>query len=331
MSPMASKESTAPLISVIIPVYNVAPYLREALDSVVNQTYRSLQILVIDDGSTDGSGSICDEYSYRDPRIAVIHQPNRGVSCARNVGLDLATGDFIGFLDSDDAWHPEFAECMLKAIDNADVVECMRSYYHLTLDSPGQLRPTAKEGYYDRGQALHGLIYGKFTIGVYDKLYRRELWKEFRFPEGRFHEEYEVEYNIFYLMNKLYYLEQPLYLRRIRPGSTTQTFSRKMAEDWKQAHDNVVSFVKSHIPEVFDETHLNKSRQSRMAGMIEFYVKGAVNTRDLKAVCENTDPSKLNFRGWLAHQFIRHCPWLLKILYPIYQPLRLLVRKVFKV
>ena len=110
-----------PLVSVIIPVYNVAPYLREALDSVIHQTYHSLQILIIDDGSTDGSASICDEY-LSDPRVIVIHQDNRGLSNARNVGLDLMTGEYTAFLDSDDAYHPTFIENLVDIILNSSCV-----------------------------------------------------------------------------------------------------------------------------------------------------------------------------------------------------------------
>ena len=91
------KENTLTEVSVIIPVYNVAPYLREALDSVVNQTYTKLEILIIDDGSTDGSGEICDEYKEKDNRIRVIHQDNHGLSTARNMGLNLMTGDVVVF------------------------------------------------------------------------------------------------------------------------------------------------------------------------------------------------------------------------------------------
>lgn len=317
-----------PLISIIIPVYNVAPYLREALDSAIHQTYEHLEILIIDDGSTDGSGAICDEYRS-DPRVQVFHQINRGLSCARNVGLDRAQGDYFAFLDSDDAYHPEFIQRMLDAIDNADVVECMKANNRITLGAQTEKGITVKEGYYDRVQALRGLILENFTIGVMNKLYRRELWKGIRFPEGRLHEDYEAEYNIFYRMNRLRYLEQALYFRRHRPGSITHTFSRKSAEDKKLALDHVIDFVESHIPEVFDETHLNRARQLQMKAMIRFYTKGAVDVGVLREVCENVDPKQYGFKVRLACQMIRWCPWMLKIVYPRYEQFNRLAVKVF--
>lgn len=95
----------------------VSPYLPEALDSVIHQTYKNLEIIIIDDGSTDGSGRICDEYAGKDCRIRLIHQENKGLSAARNAGLNIMTGDVIAFLDSDDAYHPEYIEIMLAAMN----------------------------------------------------------------------------------------------------------------------------------------------------------------------------------------------------------------------
>lgn len=114
------------MISVIIPVYNVEPYLRKCLDSVVNQTYKELEIFIIDDGSTDGSGAICDEYVKADKRIRVFHTENRGLSCARNLGLDEVKGEWIGFVDSDDWIEPDMYEVLLTRAKEtgADVVEC---------------------------------------------------------------------------------------------------------------------------------------------------------------------------------------------------------------
>ncbi|MBR0438369.1 MAG: glycosyltransferase family 2 protein [Clostridia bacterium] len=126
------------LISVIIPVYNVEVYLEEALQSVRDQTYGNLEIIIIDDGSTDGSGGICERSAAEDPRFRVICQENRGLSAARNRGLDVSTGEYIAFLDPDDAYLPSFMEKMLTAMerDGTDICECRyalcRTEEHMT-------------------------------------------------------------------------------------------------------------------------------------------------------------------------------------------------------
>ena len=128
------------LVSVIIPVYNVRPYLNEALDSVLDQSYENLEIIIIDDGSTDGSSELCDEYGKKDARICVIHQDNRGLSAARNAGLDHMTGDLVAFLDSDDAYDPEYILTMLSAMypqnaafsEPVDVVVCKYTVHYST-------------------------------------------------------------------------------------------------------------------------------------------------------------------------------------------------------
>ena len=115
-----------PLISVIVPVYNVGEFLAPCLDSLLAQTYQNLEILLIDDGSTDGSGARCDEYAAKDPRFKVIHKENGGVSSARNLGLDIAKGQYIAFVDSDDRVKPDYFEVLLRdAVEqNADIVYC---------------------------------------------------------------------------------------------------------------------------------------------------------------------------------------------------------------
>ena len=109
----------------IIPVYNVAHYVKQSIDSVINQTYKNLEIIVIDDGSTDDSGVICDSYAS-DSRVIVIHQRNKGLSGARNIGLNVMTGDIVAFLDSDDYYYPNMLEVMVSQMEssNADIVIC---------------------------------------------------------------------------------------------------------------------------------------------------------------------------------------------------------------
>ena len=317
-----------PLVSIIIPVYNVAPYLREALDSVVNQTYENLEIIVVDDGSTDGSGDICDEYCS-DSRAVVIHQVNRGVSAARNSGLDRATGDYIAFLDSDDAYYPDFIKRMLVAIENADVAECQFTRHQLDLSSHGEPVLMVKEGYYDRVQVLRALLDGRLPPCVNNKLYRRKLWNEIRFREGHFYEDWDVLFRIYDLIHRLYFLEQPLAFRRIRPGSTTQSNSCKLAEDWKLMGDQIISFVESHIPDVFDETHLAKIQQVQMNRVIAYYIQGYMDIEEVKTICRKVDPTRLSFKSRMVYQMICCCPWLLKAIYPIYKSSRMLAQKVF--
>lgn len=122
--------SDSPLISVIIPVYNVEKYLHRCLDSVIEQTYKNLEVILIDDGSTDHSGEICDDYAAKDVRIHVIHQENQGVSAARNKGLDTAKGEYIAFVDSDDYILPEMYAKMLECIieNNVDFCVCQWQY-----------------------------------------------------------------------------------------------------------------------------------------------------------------------------------------------------------
>ena len=109
-----------PLISVIVPIYNVAPYLHECIDSIINQTYKNIEVILVDDGSTDNSGKICDEYAKKDRRMVVIHQENQGVNLARTNGLNIAKGDYIGYVDGDDWIEPEMYEHLLNKILETD-------------------------------------------------------------------------------------------------------------------------------------------------------------------------------------------------------------------
>ena len=183
------------LVSVIVPVYNVAPYLREALDSVVNQTYKDLEIIIVDDGSDDGSASICEEYASSDPRIKLIHQANNGLSGARNTGLESATGDFVSFVDSDDSVSPVFIEKLVNAINSASasIAICRYSAIFASGSMDGvaasSVFPIINDGLYYRHEAIKLLVDEKLSVNVCNKLFRRELWSDVRFPEGHFYED----------------------------------------------------------------------------------------------------------------------------------------------
>lgn len=189
------------MISVIVPVYNVEPYLRKCLDSIVNQTYRDLEILVIDDGSTDGSGKICDEYAEKDERVKVFHTKNRGLSCVRNLGLDEAKGEWIGFVDSDDWIEPDMYECLLSRAEEtgADVVEC-----GVFLEYRNRRLENTKEDVLLTGTgAVNALLQGKLSNTVWSKLWNKGCFLGVRFPESRIFEEYAVTYRLLYSADKV--------------------------------------------------------------------------------------------------------------------------------
>ena len=189
--------SVEPKISVIVPVYKVEPYLRKCLDSIVNQTYRNLQIILVDDGSPDNCGNICDEYAAMDSRIEVLHQENGGVSSARNAGLKLVKGDFIGWVDSDDWIESEMYEHMLENTlkYGADIAVCSRfeRYKNKVIR-----RGWSNIEVLNREKALQMLLKNDVMQNyLCDKLWKRELFTDIVFPEGRTYEDIAVMHKLF--------------------------------------------------------------------------------------------------------------------------------------
>ena len=183
------------MISIIVPVYNVEPYLRKCLDSILDQTYRDLEILVVDDGSTDGSGKICDDYK-KDERVRVFHTENRGLSAARNLGLDNATGDWIGFVDSDDWIEPDMYEVMLRKAEEtgADIVECGYIIEYVKK----QKKCSAIQKIVPSVETIEALINGKIQTRVWNKIYCGKLFTETRFPDGRCFEDIATTHKLVY-------------------------------------------------------------------------------------------------------------------------------------
>ena len=172
------------MISVIVPIYNVEEYLPACIESILNQTYRDLEILLIDDGSTDNSGKICDEYAEKDKRCIVIHQQNKGLSGARNTGLDNAKGEYISFIDGDDYIHPQMLEILYEALLKGDYDFSMALYKEVYAKEQIQLISSYSFNEICRDQLMYGLYnssnknntYREMNFhAVWNKLYRREL------------------------------------------------------------------------------------------------------------------------------------------------------------
>jgi glycosyltransferase involved in cell wall biosynthesis len=199
------------LISIIVPVYKTEPYLRKCLNSIINQTYKNLEIILVDDGSPDDCGEICDEYAALNARVKVIHQENRGLSAARNAGLKIATGEYIGFTDSDDWIANDMFETLYRgALEHrADITIC--GYY---LVKGNKYREVREEHtvLYGREDALHHLLLDKtITNHAWNKLYKRDLFKGVSYPEGRTFEDVATTYKLFEKADKVVFLDSSKY------------------------------------------------------------------------------------------------------------------------
>lgn len=207
-------EHFADLISIIVPVYNVEKYLERCMNSILNQTYEALEIILVDDGSTDGSSQMCDAYAKKDSRVKVVHKPNGGLSDARNAGLGIATGAYIGYVDSDDWIEPDMYERMYRAcVENGAQLAICRyasEYSDRTVAGGNGAQVTL-----DREELLKIYIGGhdKYVIynSVWSKLFHRNLVKDELFPKGRNSEDIMYTTKAFCRLERAVYIDACLY------------------------------------------------------------------------------------------------------------------------
>ena len=207
-------------ISVIVPVYNVEYYLKQCLDSIVNQTYRNLEIIVVDDGSTDSSGDICDEYAQIDARIKVIHKENGGLSSARNAGLDVCTsgGELIAFVDSDDWLELDMFEVLYTNLKEKNVDIACVGYYQCYMNKI--VKGNFCKGKLYSGENLISEICedGYYNLAVWNKLFKRSIFDKIRFPENRYEDAF-IFFEILERVSKVYISQETKYFYRQRKDS----------------------------------------------------------------------------------------------------------------
>ena len=209
-------------ISVIIPVYRVEEHLRECVDSVINQTYTNLEIILVDDGSPDSCPQICDEYARADDRVKVIHKPNGGLSSARNAGIDIATGKWIGFVDSDDFIAPNMYEKLYIIVEGCDLAICNYSKVNEESALLNSDNAHMKDEVLTKVEALYKATYPScmvYYITAWNKLYSSKLFADIRFPEGKLHEDEFIVHHIFDKCAKVATTSECLYMYRQRDGS----------------------------------------------------------------------------------------------------------------
>ena len=231
------------LISVIVPIYNVDIYLKKCLESIINQSYKNIEIILIDDGSTDKSSIICDEYKEIDSRIMVLHKNNGGLSSARNVGLEKATGSYIVFVDSDDYLEYNMIELLKKNIDKykSDISAC--NFYNVKNGVRSSKEFSEKEFVLTNKDKFDYTCneYSCMLLYAWNKLYKKEIFDNIRFPEGKLYEYIYILTDLLDKAKKVSFITKPLYSYVYRSNSLGKSFNLKHF-DRIDAYDKAIDF-----------------------------------------------------------------------------------------
>lgn len=230
------------LISVIVPVYNIEDYIEKCIESLINQTYSNLEIILVNDGSTDESGDICERYAKQDVRIVVLHKQNGGLSDARNYAMDKAKGELIAFVDGDDWIHPQMYELMYVTmkLKNADIVTCSFEQHDEGFAEKHYRQENLDIKLLTGGEALCDIETP--LVVAWNKLYRREIIADIRYPKGKLHEDEYVIHRIFYKCARIAVIDRPLYFYTIREGSIVSLMTTQRIDNSLEAFRDRVDF-----------------------------------------------------------------------------------------
>lgn len=244
-----------PEISVIVPVYKVEQYLEECINSLTKQTFSDIEIILVDDGSPDNCGNICEEYGKKDERIKVIHQKNMGLSCARNAGIDVSKGNYICFVDSDDFVSPQYCEILYQLLHNTDYdfSVCGTCRFN-DGEMPVPIQGDNVSYVLKNTELLQEQLKRKSEFGVWNKLYKKSIFEQIRFEPQRLHEDVIWSGNLAKeLKNGVICTNQQLYYYRQRKGGIVSTQSQKCSPDFIYAGEYLIQTAKEVCPELLDD------------------------------------------------------------------------------
>ena len=250
-------------ISVIVPVYNVEEYLPRCVESILAQTYGNLEILLVEDGTKDNSGAICDAYARQDHRVKVIHKENGGLSSARNAGIDVAKGEYLSFVDSDDWIEPDTYERMMAAAKKYGVRLVCAGRYDVSSDT-GEKRkglcPPREEVI--SGEELVRRIFHWENIdsAAWDKLYHRSLFSSIRYPLGMICEDVPTTYRIALDAGQAAMLPCPVYNYYHRPGSITTASVSPKTFHFSRHTAEIYPYIRDNYPEIKDHARYLRAR-----------------------------------------------------------------------
>lgn len=290
-------------VSIIIPVYNTKGYLQECLNSLATQSFSKFEVILIDDGSTDGSADICREMAAKDPRFKLISQSNRGQSAARNMGMDAASGQYIGFVDSDDIVHPDYLATMLKAMRQSNCAVAGLTFARF-FDIPPQVNSSNSKIYnYKRDEACCEMLYQTSVLdsSPWGKLFKRETIDGVRFIEGILYEDLEWIERVYEGLDSTQRVvidASTYYFYRCRPGSSLDAFSPRRLGILK-----VVNQIEERAVKEGNKGRIRAARDRRLSAAFDmfFYLYKANRGKDdascPKTIRVDSAPSERGFRG----------------------------------
>ena len=248
-----------PRISIIVPVYKVEAYLNKCIDSILNQTFENFELILVNDGSPDKCGEICEDYAKKDSRIRVFHKENGGQATARNFGIDIARGEYIGFVDSDDYIEPEMYEVLYNMCinDNCDMVNCSSKIY---FNNKIKVNGNGEKVIHSKKEAMRVVIEGLlYDECLWSKLIKKSVLKDLRMPVGIVYEDTAFVYKIVDKCERIGYIGVPMYNYIKREDSTMDRAVKEVRMDAILVYKEMYEFVKNKYPDVSDIVRIKLS------------------------------------------------------------------------
>ena len=312
-------------ISIIIPIYNCEKFIADCINSVLKQTWRDYEIIIVNDGSTDMSGKICDEFAQKDNRITVIHQENHGVSHARNIGLLHVTGEAVSFIDGDDTLESEMYEILIQAMQeyNADISHC--GYKHIVGEEIRLVHDTKRVLVQDQQEALECVVSGRFVGGgLWSKLFRRELLNGLSFRENlKINEDILFNYEAFSKAEKVVFIDSALYnyIARLGISAIFKTPDEKKIKDTCEVSEYIYEGLKGGtLEDVAAERYIRS-----LSGYYQYCMRNRKEKcKDISSIIEKVadDMGNLGRNMSITVKLIRYCPWLYRIVISLYKKIR---------
>ena len=265
-----------PKLSIIVPVYKVEPYIHKCVDSILNQTFTDFELILVDDGSPDNCGKICDEYAQKDKRIRVIHKENGGLSDARNAGIEIAAGEIIGFVDSDD-WIEAYMYAEMLSYMEENNLDIVCADTNQVKEGKVKFKPRySKNKIWSRNEAVCEILNGTLDNAAWNKIYKRNVIGDVHYPKGRIYEDVATTYKFISNSQKVGYISKAYYNYLKRKGSIVASgFNSKSRYDCFLGYRERLNFAREHSLDCINDCEL-LALETALAVLTAFYANDEV-------------------------------------------------------